>query len=138
MVDTGTRVTLFFNCDTDLLFFVEVGLRFLSSGGHRRVLTFPSGFLGELDLDLGMRLLLGFDCGFLVGGREDADGNRDAGFKVQIGDLTAQEGSPRLRCQEESSCSSFEKAKEKKGIAGERRCGYSRFLLKIVLAVRAE
>lgn len=53
-------------------------------------MTFPSGFLGELDLyffvyvrvDLGRRSW----GAFLVGRREDAEGNRYAGFKIQVGD----------------------------------------------------
>jgi hypothetical protein len=51
-------------------------------------LTFPSGELGELDLNLFVGVGLGGGLGLLVGGREDAKGHRDAGFKVQIGDLT--------------------------------------------------
>jgi hypothetical protein len=56
---------------------------------ERRVLTFPSGLARELDLNLFVGLGGGGGLGliFLVRGREDAKGDRDAGFKVQIGDL---------------------------------------------------
>lgn len=91
--DTGTVVTFFFTRETDL-FFVEAVL--LSTGrkmgrgvNTRRVLTLPSGFLGESDLKLfvsylSLRLGLGL---LFVGGREDAKGHGNAGFKVQVGDL---------------------------------------------------
>jgi hypothetical protein len=65
----------------------KIGLRLV-----RRVLTFPSGFLGEFDLYffVNVRSGLGGRGGFLVGRREDAEGDRYAGFKIQIGDsLTA-------------------------------------------------
>jgi hypothetical protein len=47
-VDTGTAVTFFFTRDTDLFFTVALlsSRGQLSRGGDRRVLTFPSGFLG--------------------------------------------------------------------------------------------
>lgn len=94
LVDTGTAVTFFFTRDTDLFFTVALlsSRRQLGRGGDRRVLTFPSGFLGfggKFDLklfvglgDLGLSL-----GGFLVGAREDAEGHGNAGFKVQVGDL---------------------------------------------------
>lgn len=95
-VDTGTAVTFFFTCDTDLFFTVALlsSRGQLSRGGDRRVLTFPSGFLGfggkfNLKLfvnfgSLGLSRSLG---GFLVGAGEDAEGHGNAGFKVQVDDL---------------------------------------------------
>ena len=61
---------------------------------RRRVLPFPSGLLGDVELDL----LGGGDGGFLglclsVCRREDAEGNGDAGFKVQVDGYRAQRGS---------------------------------------------
>jgi hypothetical protein len=60
-------------------------------------LTFPSGVLGELDLNLFVGVGLGGGLGLPVRRREDAEGDRDAGFKVQIGDLLGAErqSSPR-------------------------------------------
>jgi hypothetical protein len=87
--DAGTAVLLLFTSDTDL-FFSEAILstcRKSCLGLERRVLTFPSGVLGELDLNLFVGVGLGLGLGFPVGGREYAEGDRDAGFKVQIGDL---------------------------------------------------
>jgi hypothetical protein len=53
-------------------------------------LTFPSGFLGELDLYFFVDVRADFGGGswggFLVGRRKDAEGDRDAGFKIQVGD----------------------------------------------------
>jgi hypothetical protein len=93
-LDTGTAVTFFFTCNTDLFFTVALltSRGQLSSGGDRRVLTFPSGFLGfdgKFDLKLFVSLGGGFGLGggFLVGTREDAEGHGNAGFKVQVGDL---------------------------------------------------
>ncbi|KAL1854789.1 hypothetical protein VTK73DRAFT_8702 [Phialemonium thermophilum] len=87
---------LLFARDADILFAVASsgrggsGLRLV-----RRVLTFPSGFVGELDLNLFVGLGGGLGGGrFPVGGREDAEWDGDAGFKVQIDDLLpAREGS---------------------------------------------
>jgi hypothetical protein len=87
--DAGTAVLLLFTSDADL-FFSEATLstgRKMCLGLERRVLTFPSGVLGELDLNLFVGLGLGGGLGFPVRGRENAEGDRDAGFKVQIGDL---------------------------------------------------
>lgn len=119
--DTGTVVTFFFTRETDL-FVVEVVL--LSTGrkmgrgvNNRRVLTLPSGFLGEFDLKLfvsylSLRLGLGL---LFVRRREDAKGHGDAGFKVQVGGLLGarivssstfrSNGLMRKVEQEDSSCS---------------------------------
>lgn len=81
--ETGTAVTFFFPRDTDL--FCSARRQF-SSGGVRRVLTLPSGWLfgGEVDLELLVSLLSsGFRGGVPVGGGEDAQGNGDAGLKIQ-------------------------------------------------------
>ncbi|KAI1307538.1 hypothetical protein F5Y03DRAFT_122954 [Xylaria venustula] len=95
-MDTGTAVTFFFTCDTDLFFAVALlsSRGQLGRGGSRRVLTFPSGFLGfggkfdlKLFVDLGGLGLSRSLGGFLVGTGEDAEGHGNAGFKVQVGDL---------------------------------------------------
>jgi hypothetical protein len=94
-LETGTAVTFFFARDADLFF----GVAMLAtgrdlSGERRRVLTFPSGrlLLGEVDFEL----LLSLDLGSLgvavpVGGGEDAEGNGDAGLKVQVDDFCWRE-----------------------------------------------
>lgn len=65
---------------------------------------------------------------FLVCPREDAEGDRYAGFKVQVGDLNGARvlSSTTFRLaakgrQEDSSCSSFYNLKEKKGV-GSGKC----------------
>lgn len=60
--------------------------------GNRRVLTFPSGF-GKIDLELLVSLFGGCGLRFAVpiGGWEDAEGDRDAGFKVQVDDCSRRE-----------------------------------------------
>ena len=85
-MDTGTAVLFLFTCDTDLFFPAR---RKLSRDRGGRVLTYPSGFLrGDLDLELLVSLSGGLDLsGLFVGRGEDAEGNGDAGFKVQVGDL---------------------------------------------------
>jgi hypothetical protein len=92
VMDTGTVVTFFFTCITDL-FFTVVVMSFMgnlsSDVDGRRVMTFPSGFAGLFDLNLLVSL---GGCGGLhfavpVGRREDAEGDRDAGFKVQVCDF---------------------------------------------------
>ena len=95
VLETGTAVTFFFTRDTDLFFAVAVlsTRGKFSGGGERRVLTFPSGWLlvGEVDLEL----LVGLDAclrgGLPVGGGEDAEGDGDSGFKVQVDDLYRRE-----------------------------------------------
>lgn len=90
-MDTGTAVLFLFTCDADLFFPAR---RKLSRDRGGRVLTYPSGFLrGKLDLELLVGLSGGLDLsGLFVGRGEDAEGNGDAGFKVQVGDLgTARE-----------------------------------------------
>lgn len=101
-LDTGTRVTLFFTGgEVDFLVMeVGAGLGLLLEVGSlrgsdsntrvRRVLTFPSGLLGVLVVRL-RRLLGGLGFAVLVGRREDAEGDRNAGFKVQIGDFCWRE-----------------------------------------------
>lgn len=85
-MDTGTAVLFLFTCDTDLFFPAR---RKLSRDRGGRVLTYPSGFLrGGLDFELLVSLGGGLDLsGLFVGRGEDAEGNGDAGFKVQVGDL---------------------------------------------------
>jgi hypothetical protein len=97
VLDTGTVVTFFY---TDLFFGVALltARGQLSSSGERRVLTFPSGFFrfgGKFDLKLFVSLGGGYGLDFFVCAREDAEGHGDAGFKVQVGDLTTQESSSR-------------------------------------------
>lgn len=91
---TGTVVVFF---DTDLFGDAVVlpgrGKLFLR---ERRDVTFPSGLvrlLGEFDLELfvGSGYCLGLGLGLclalLVGGGEDAEGDGNARFKIQIGGL---------------------------------------------------
>lgn len=89
-LDTGTRVTFFFLCEADLLFGDALLLtrRNLYRGGDRRELTFSSGLLGKLDLDLLVGLCrFGFNLFLSVCRGKDAKGNGDAGFKIQGDDL---------------------------------------------------
>lgn len=103
--DAGTAVTFFFTCYADL-FFAEAMLsarrKFDVDSRVRRVLTFPSGLVlfWEFDLNLfvgllGRLLLLGLGLRFVVGvpigSREDAEGNGNSGFKVQVDGLLAQD-----------------------------------------------
>jgi hypothetical protein len=57
----------------------------------RRVFTFPSGFAGEIDLELLVRLGGGFGFRLLVGRREDAERDGDSGFKIQVDDFPERE-----------------------------------------------
>jgi hypothetical protein len=55
VVDTGTVVTFFLTCVMDLFLAVTMlvfSSRRFSLCGNRRVLTFPSGFVGKIDLEL--------------------------------------------------------------------------------------
>jgi hypothetical protein len=88
-----TAVTIFFTSNTNLFLRVVLFSR-REVGGERRVVTFPSGallFWREIDLTLSM----GFSCCFNgvapVRRREDAEGNRDSGVKVQVDDLSGRE-----------------------------------------------
>lgn len=54
---------------------------------RRRGVTFPSGELGELDLDLFVNVGLSGGLGLPVRGREDAERDRNTSFKVQVADL---------------------------------------------------
>ena len=66
--DAGTAAGLLLTSDADL-FFSEATLstgRKMCLGLERRVLTFPSGELGELDLDLFVRVGLGGGLGLPV------------------------------------------------------------------------
>lgn len=94
LLETGTAVLILFTRDTDLFLGVAVlatkrGL----CGEGRRVLTFPSGVLGKADLELLGSLDLGACLGLtvLVGRGEDAEGNGDAGLKVQVDDCSWHE-----------------------------------------------
>jgi len=95
-LDAGTAVLLLLASDADLLFeavLFDAGRRWRKSclSGERRVLTYPSG-LGDFDLDLLVDVLgLGSGLRLPVGGREDAEWDRDAGFKVQVAGLGARE-----------------------------------------------
>lgn len=92
LVDTGTAAFLLLMSDTDLfLKAILSGGRKMCLGWGRRVLTFPSGELGELDLNLFVDVGLGGGLGLPVRRREDAERDRDTGFKVQIGDLMRRE-----------------------------------------------
>jgi hypothetical protein len=99
--DAGTAVTFFFTGYTDL-FFAEAMLsgeamfsgmsmrRKVGVDSERRELTFPSGFvlLREFDLKLFVSVLDSLLLvGVLVGAWEDAEGNGNSGFKVQVDDL---------------------------------------------------
>jgi hypothetical protein len=90
-LDTGTAVTLLLTRNTDL-FCAVAGFcraRRFSGSGVRRVLTFPSGLLlvGEVDVKLLVGLGVCLRFGVPVGRWEDAEGDRDASFKVQIDDF---------------------------------------------------
>ncbi len=69
LAGAGTAASVLFTGDVDFLFAVAI----LSAGGRqlgldleRRVLTFPSGELGELDLDLFVGVGLGGGLGLPV------------------------------------------------------------------------
>ena len=94
LLETGTAVTLFLTCDMDLFCaFAALSTRRIRSGSSRdrRVLTFPSGWLlvGEIDSKLLVSLGIGrlWCFGVPVCRGKDAEGDRDAGFKVQRGGL---------------------------------------------------
>lgn len=78
-LETGTAAKIFFTGKTDVFLVVLV----------RRVLAFPSGWLlvGEIDVNLLMRLGGRLGLAVLVRRGKDAEGHGDAGFKVQIGDF---------------------------------------------------
>lgn len=85
-LETGTAVTFFLTCDTDLFFGVAVFAR--------RVLTFPSGrlLLGKIDFELLLGLdLLSLGVAVPVGRGEDAEGDGDASLKVQVDDFCWRE-----------------------------------------------
>lgn len=92
VLGTGTAVTFFFTLVTDLFVVSLSALGELSGGRDRRVLTFPSGLLvGEFDVYLFVGLGGGLRFAVLVGRRKDAEGDRDACFKVQIDDFCWRE-----------------------------------------------
>lgn len=103
-VDTGTAVTILFTSDVDL-FFAEalllarrkVGLSGVVRSGVRRVLTFPSGLVWEMDLYF-LVSLCGICARFLalvvvvaVRRGEDAERDGDSGFKIQDDCLAGRE-----------------------------------------------
>jgi hypothetical protein len=93
-----TVVTVFFTGYTDLFLFVLLASR-RKVGGERRVVTFPSDALLSLrKVDLSLDVSLGgCFCGVApVRRREDAEGNRDSGVKVQVDDLSVRELSSRM------------------------------------------
>jgi hypothetical protein len=85
VVVTGTVVMLLLSGDT--VFFLAADRSVCGVGLIRRVLILPSGLLGQLELELLVCFGSGFRLCVLVGGRENADGHGDAGFKVQIDGL---------------------------------------------------
>lgn len=94
VLETGTAVTFFFTRDTDLFALTVISARRkFSVGGERRVLTLPSGWLlvREVDFELLVSLAGDFRVGVPVGGGEDAEGDWDSGFKVQICDFCWRE-----------------------------------------------
>jgi hypothetical protein len=102
LLDTGTAVTFFFTRNSDLFFTVVLLFAarrndFSSGGRERRVLTFPSGlWLWGFDLNLFLNLGSGglsLGLGLLVPicRWEDAEGDGDAGLKVQIDDFCRRE-----------------------------------------------
>jgi len=87
-----TAVTIFFTSDTNLFLRIVLFPRRKVSG-QRRVVTFPSGallFLREIDLSFYMGLSSCFNGVAPVRRREDAEGNRDSGVKVQVDDLSSE------------------------------------------------
>jgi len=54
-------------------------------------LTFPSGFVGEFNVKLCVSLSGGLRFAVPIGRWEDAEGDRDAGFKVQVDDFCWRE-----------------------------------------------
>ena len=93
-LETGTAVTIFFTRETDLFFAVAVLAARRDLSSERRVLTFPSGRLlgGKIDFELLVVLDLGGLGVFVPVCRgEDAEGDGDAGLKVQGGDFCWRE-----------------------------------------------
>ena len=88
-----TAVTIFFTSDADLLLSVALILR-RKVDGVRRLITFPSGAL-LLVRKLDLSFYEGFGSSFSgvapVRRREDAKGDRDSGFKVQVDYLSVRE-----------------------------------------------
>lgn len=94
VMEPGTAAMVF--CDTDLFLAVAV----LATRGQvnvssvRRVLILPSGwllFVGELDVNLFVGLCGGLRLAVPISRREDAEGDGNASFKVQIGDFCWRE-----------------------------------------------
>jgi hypothetical protein len=122
-VDTGTAVLLLVTCGTGVFLAVRLSLLLRGRRGRSVVLVFAAGFLrGELDLKL--RVGVGLSVGLLrlglsrllfVRRGEDAEGDGEAGFKIQVGDLscagvfssTTFRYVRRKEDQEDFSCSSF-------------------------------
>jgi len=86
-VDTGTAVSFLFSGDANL--FLDDARRARGGSLIRRVLTFPSGFMGEVEFELlvGLGGCGGLVIGLLVGRGEDAERDRDSGFKIQVDDF---------------------------------------------------
>lgn len=106
----GTAVLFLLAGDADLLFEAVLlddlggrGGRESGLGGERRVLTYPSSW-GNLDLDLLVGFGLGSGLGLPVGRREDAERDRDAGFKVQVAGLLGARNNLLDVRQEDISC----------------------------------
>jgi hypothetical protein len=88
-----TAVTIFFASDSNLFLRIVLFPR-RKVGGERRVVTFPSGallFWRETDLSFYMGLSSCFNGVAPVRRREDAEGDRDSGVKVQVDDLSGRE-----------------------------------------------
>lgn len=105
-----TAVLFLLAGDADLLFEAVLlddlggrGGRESGLGGERRVLTYPSSW-GNLDLDLLVGFGLGSGLGLPVGRREDAERDRDAGFKVQVAGLLGARNNLLDVRQEDISC----------------------------------
>jgi len=83
-VGAGTVESVLFSSDADL--FLDDARRARSGSLERRELSFPSGFLRKIEFELlvGLGSLGGFGVGLLVGRGEDAERDRDSGFKIQV------------------------------------------------------
>jgi hypothetical protein len=119
-----TAVTIFFACELNLFLYVLL-IPTRKAGGERRIVTFPSGALvglGKTNLSLNMGL-----CGAATGvapvrRRENAEGNRYSGVKVQVDDSSGRENPSRMPFdvpkgrQEGDSCFSGEKERKKESV----------------------
>lgn len=94
LLGTGTAVMLFSDADLFLAVALLLTRGEIDVGSVRRVLLLPSGWLllvGKLEINLLVGLCGGLRFAVPIRRREDAEGDRDAGFKVQIGDFCWRE-----------------------------------------------